>query len=129
MAARVSIHDIEGDGPLLPILDGPGEVRAVIWPGMGAAHRSIHRYRIEPGGATIPLRHPGEAVFFVHAGEGEVEDPDSGDVHPLRVSEIVHVDAGTRYRFRCTGAEPLILLGGPAPPDPAMYEDSRAEGA
>jgi mannose-6-phosphate isomerase-like protein (cupin superfamily) len=129
MAASVSIHDIEGDGPLLPILDGPGEVRAVIWPGMGATHRSIHRYRIEPGAGTIPLQHPGEAVFFVREGEGEVEEPDSGDVHPLRASEIVHVGPGTRYRFRCTGPVPLVLLGGPAPPDPAMYEHLRVEGA
>jgi mannose-6-phosphate isomerase-like protein (cupin superfamily) len=129
MDGAVSIHDIEGDGPLLPLLDGPGEVRAVIWPGMGAAHRSIHRYRIEPGTATVPLSHPGEAVFFVHAGLGVVEDAGSGETQAIRPSEIVHVDGGTAYRFRCPGPEPLVLLGGPAPPDPALYEHLDVEGA
>jgi len=121
MGDAVSIHDVLGDGPRLRIVDGPGDVRAVVWPGMGAAHRSIHRYSLDPGAATVPLEHPGEAVFYVQAGTGEVEDLAAGVAQPVRCSEMVHVDAGTRYRFRCTGMEPLVLLGGPAPPDPNLY--------
>jgi mannose-6-phosphate isomerase-like protein (cupin superfamily) len=109
------------DGPRLDIVDGEGDARAVIWPGMGAQLRSIHRIELGAGARTIAMRHPSEAVYYVVEGTGEVLDIGDGSTELLGPGSMAHIDAETTYRFGA-GARGLSLVGGPCPPDPALYE-------
>jgi quercetin dioxygenase-like cupin family protein len=108
-------------GPALPIVEGEGRAHAVIWPGMGARLRSIHRIELARGAGTITMRHPSEAVYGVIEGSGEALDLDAPGTQPLRPGSMVHIGAGTAYVLRA-GEDGLLLVGGPAPADPALYE-------
>jgi mannose-6-phosphate isomerase-like protein (cupin superfamily) len=108
-------------GPPLDIVEGEGRAQAVIWPGMGARLRSIHRIELSAGARTIPMCHPAEAVYYVIEGNGAAIDIGDGESQPLRPGSMAHIDAETTYRFGA-GAGGLSLVGGPSPPDPALYE-------
>ena len=105
----------------LPLIASGGEALAVVWPGVGSQHRSLHRFLLEPGGRTIDLQHPAESVYYVRAGSATVTDGDGGTRHALVEGSMVHVDPSTAHRFEAgaTGAE---IVGGPCPPDPSIYE-------
>jgi quercetin dioxygenase-like cupin family protein len=109
------------DGPALAIVEGEGTAHAVIWPGIGAQLRSIHRIELARGASTIRLRHPSEAVYYVIEGSGETVDVDAAETKALRPGSMVHVDPGTTYVLSA-GEQGLSLVGGPSPPDPALYE-------
>lgn len=117
---RVAVVDADERCPRLAIVTGPGEAFAVVWPGMGAEMRAMHRISLHAGGATIPLRHPGEAVYTVIGGSGSVRDPDTGLSDPLVDGSMFHVEAGTAYEV-AAGPEGIELVGGPCPADPALY--------
>jgi mannose-6-phosphate isomerase-like protein (cupin superfamily) len=117
---RVQVLDAAA-GPELPIVESGGRAHAVVWPGVGAELRSMHRIALDAGGATVELHHPSEAVYYVVGGSGEVIDPGEGSATPIRPGSMVHADPGSAYRFRA-GPEGLELVGGPSPPDPALYE-------
>lgn len=117
---EIQVVDLE-QGPRLDIVDGNGDAHAVIWPGMGAQLRSIHRIDLAPRARTIPLRHPGEAVYYVMSGSGDALDADAGEAQPLRPGSMAHVDPETTYVF-VAAEEGISLVGGPSPPDPALYE-------
>lgn len=117
---RIRIVDASG-GPSLAIVQGGGGATAVIWPGMGAQLRSIHMIELDADAGTVPLRHRSEAVYCVTAGSGAVLDPNTQDGQPLREGSMVHVEVGSSYAFRA-GPDGMSLVGGPAPPDPALYE-------
>lgn len=70
----------------------------------------------------IEQRHPGEATYYVVAGDGWVSDGDSEERQPLREGSMFHVDGGTPYAVQA-GDGGMELVGGPAPADPALYED------
>ena len=125
-APGVQVLDARG-GPSLPIVERGGSAMAVIWPGMGASLRSMHRLSLGAGGVTVELRHPSDAVYYVVSGSGEVAEGAEGEAEPLVEGSMVHVDAGTPYVLR-GGPGGLEAVGGPAPADPALYE-SLAEGA
>jgi mannose-6-phosphate isomerase-like protein (cupin superfamily) len=108
-------------GPSLAIVQGDGSATAVIWPGMGARLRSLHVIELGADARTVPLSHPSEAVYCVTAGSGQVVDPDTHDGQPLREGSMVHLEIGTPYAFRA-GPDGMSLVGGPSPPDPALYE-------
>lgn len=109
------------DGPLLDLVEGGGWARAVVWPGMGARHRSMHRMRLGPRAATRELRHPSDAVYAVIDGDGAVQDPGPpATSQPLSTGSMVHIDAGTAYRL-LAGDTGIEVVGGPAPPDPGLY--------
>jgi mannose-6-phosphate isomerase-like protein (cupin superfamily) len=107
-------------GPRLPIVEGGGEARAVVWPGVGAHARSLHHLWLSPGGRTVPLSHLSEAVYYVIAGDGSVVDRSSGETQPLRAGAMFHVDPETVYVAEAGGAG-LELVGGPAPADASLY--------
>jgi quercetin dioxygenase-like cupin family protein len=107
-------------GPLLPIVEGDGAARAIVWPGVGATLRSMHRIALAAGSRTIELRHPMEAVYYVMQGDGAVRDPDDGGEEPLIEGSMIHIEPGTAYRFEAGGSG-MLLLGGPCPADPALY--------
>ncbi|MGH2869558.1 MAG: hypothetical protein ACRDNK_18585 [Solirubrobacteraceae bacterium] len=112
------------DGPPLAIVEGEGSAHAVIWPGIGAQLRSIHRIELAAGASTIKLRHPSEAVYYVIGGSGETVDVDAAEAEALRPGSMVHIDPGTMYVLSA-GEHGLSLVGGPSPPDPALYEGPR----
>lgn len=106
--------------PELAIVEQGGRARAVVWPGVGALHRSMHLLRLDGGGATKPLSHPSDAVYHLCEGSATASDPDSGERFEIGVGAMLHIDAGTTYRISA-GADGAMLIGGPCPPDPALY--------
>lgn len=118
------------DGVRVPIVAGAGEATMVVGPHMGAEHRSMCIVRLEPGSATIGLRHPGEAVWYVAAGTGEARAHATGETFVLEPGAMVHVGSATGYGL-AAGDDGLRLVGGPSPPDPDIASSSReapAEG-
>ena len=113
------------EGPELAIVAGEGTARAVIWPGMGAELRSMHRISLAGRSRTNPLTHPSDAVYYVISGGGEAVDGDTGGGGALIEGSMVHVDAGTSYEL-VAGDEGMELIGGPCPADPSLYD--RASG-
>lgn len=110
----------EGDGPPLEIVEGPGRAEAIVWPGVGARLRAMHRIRIGPGGATVSLRHPSDAVYAVLGGGGEIRDGRERTAQALESGSMAHIAAGTPYRL-VAGPDGIELVGGPAPADPSLY--------
>ena len=108
-------------GPQLAIVAGEGTAHAVIWPGMGAELRSMHRISLAGRSRTTPLTHPADAVYYVISGGGEAVDGDTGEGGALIEGSMVHVDAGTPYEL-VAGDEGMELIGGPCPADPSLYE-------
>jgi len=119
---RVQVLRADRDYVVLPLVEGKGEVRAVVWPGVSARHRSMHYITLAAGGCTVPHRHPdSEAVYYVISGEGAIADLDAGASHPVRPGSVVLVTPGSRYRIAAAAHSQLICVGGPCPPDPALY--------
>jgi len=111
------------DGVALPLVEGPGRMDALVWTGMGAVHRAMHRTALERGGRTVRLCHRrSEAVYFVVRGRGVAVEGNGAAVHPLRAGMMLHVAAGTPYMIQ-TETEPLVCVGGPCPPDEELYQE------
>jgi mannose-6-phosphate isomerase-like protein (cupin superfamily) len=110
-------------GPALPIVEGDGSARPIVWPGVGAAFRTMHRIELGRDGRTIALRHEMEAAYYVVRGEGVVRDPEAGGSEPLVEGSMIFVEPGTAYQIEAGGAG-MLLLGGPCPADPALYRPS-----
>jgi mannose-6-phosphate isomerase-like protein (cupin superfamily) len=108
-------------GPPLPIVDGEGSARPIVWPGVGAAFRTMHRIELAGGSRTVPLKHAMEAAYYVIRGDGVVRDPDDGGSEPLTEGSMIFVEPGTAYLIEAGGAG-MLLLGGPCPADPALYQ-------
>lgn len=117
--AGVRISRLETDGIDLPITPDGGRARAVLHPAMGARERGLIHLELPAGAAAAPLRHPMEAVYYVVAGEGAVEDLDRGGRTPLGAGCMVYLAAGQGYRLW----GPAVFVGGPCPPDPALLGD------
>ena len=124
----VRVLDSGESCPALSIVEQGGSARAVVWPGVGALHRSMHLVRLGVNGRTRALRHPSDAVYHLCEGSATAADPDSGESFALGVGAMLHIDAGTAYRIEA-GTDGALLIGGPCPPDPAMYEHLEAERA
>lgn len=112
-------------GPDLEIIQGEGTCTPIIWPGMGATERSIHLFVLGPDTSTIRMRHPSEAAYYVAEGVARVVDHDAGSSWPLETGSMFHVEPGTTYQIHA-GAAGARILGGPCPPDPALYEPGLA---
>lgn len=115
---RVAVFSSDDSCPTLPIVEGQGTARAVVWPGVGASMRSVQRIALGPDARTIELKHSGEAVYFVLTGAGSVREGEAEQ--RLVKGSMVHVEPDTRYRFHA-GKRGMELIGGPCPPDPALY--------
>lgn len=103
----------------LPLVDGDGEAVALVWPGMGAEHRSMHRFRLGALARTSTQYHAGEAVYYVAEGSAQVRGGDQRP-HSLQTGAMVHIAPRTTYRFEA-GDIGAVLFGGPCPPDPSLY--------
>jgi uncharacterized RmlC-like cupin family protein len=120
MTARV----LRADRDFIPLAlaDGPGEARAVVWPGMGARHRTMHYLSLPAGGRTHALRHAAsEAVYYIVQGAGVIEDLDARSAHPIRTGSVVWITPDSQYRIAAGPDAALVCVGGPCPPDPALY--------
>ena len=125
--AVVQVLPLHGAGPSLPVLEGEGSARAVIWPGTGATERSVHLIKLGPSSATVRLEHRAESVYYVLDGSGMVAgDGPAADIS-LVPGSMVHVRPGTGYRFRA-GPGGLEIFGGPCPHDPALYAGTDGAG-
>jgi quercetin dioxygenase-like cupin family protein len=119
-AKAVAVLKPTDAGPELAIIEGPGRAVARVWPGIGALHRSLHTLELRPDSRTHELSHPSEAVYYVVSGTPRVVDG-AGKAHQLEEGSMVHIRPGHLYRFDA-GDEPTTIIGGPCPPDPALYE-------
>lgn len=119
MGEEVQVFSSEDGCPSLPIVEGPGEALAIVWPGVGASLRSLHKISLQAGGKTIRMKHPGEAVYYVVNGSVSVSDDTAG--YLVTKGAMVFIEPGTAYTMAAhDGATELI--GGPCPPDPTLYE-------
>ncbi|MGH2376201.1 MAG: cupin domain-containing protein [bacterium] len=126
---RVQVLRADRDYVSLPLTEGGGEARAVVWPGVGARHRSMHYITLPAGGRTVPHRHrTSEAVYYVIDGEGAVEDLDSGSSHSVHAGSVALITADNVYRIVAAAHRDLTCVGGPCPPDPALYAGPSTEG-
>ena len=107
------------EGRAIDLLAGPGAAHVVVGPHMGAAHRSMCLVEMEAGSSTRTLRHPSEAVWYVVSGQGEAVR-EGADPLSLEPGAMVHVAPGATYALRSADTETLVLVGGPAPPDPGL---------
>lgn len=110
------------DDDSVPIDVGDGcRGRAVIWPGMGARHRSMHYLEIPAGESSRSFVHKeSEAVYLVKQGRGRFVDLDTGESHPVKADRMVYLEAGTRYRMEADDS--MVCIGGPCPPDDTLYD-------
>jgi mannose-6-phosphate isomerase-like protein (cupin superfamily) len=117
----IRVIDADERCPELQIVQGEGVARAVIWPGIGAAARSMHRITLRRGARTTSLRHPMEAVYYVISGMALVEDQTDGAPVRLRPGSMVFVEPDTPYVFAAQG-DRVEIVGGPCPPDESLYD-------
>ncbi|MCY4621379.1 MAG: cupin domain-containing protein [bacterium] len=116
---RIRILRDDENCPELPIVERGGRAWAVVWPGVGAYLRSMHRISLLPGGRTVVMEHPTEAVYYVMSGTGAVAGPD-GDRRALSTGAMAHVSPGTAYLLE-SGENGAEIVGGPCPADPSLY--------
>ncbi len=118
---HVQILDSGETCPKLPLVEGTGEARAVVWPGVGATMRSFHRISMANGARTVELTHPMEAVYYVISGTAAALDLSDGTRHALTAGSFAHVEPATPYVIKA-GSGGAEIIGGPCPPDRAIYE-------
>jgi hypothetical protein len=105
----------------IPIVDGAGNAKVVIWPGMGALYRTFQIITLGEHSKTVQLCHPAsDAAYYVLQGQGEVLDISTGEPQELGVGGMVHIDANDRYQFVASSSG-MKILGGPCPADAGLY--------
>lgn len=114
------IDTTSGVSPTIPIVEGAGSARVLLWPGNGAKYRTLQLIDLQTGDRTVDLSHTTDAVFYVMKGAGTVVDTKSKSTSELMEGSMIHIDAGDRYRFESSPG--MMLLGGPCPADEALYQ-------
>jgi len=100
----------------LPII--AQDARLVVWPGVGAWTANMNYVRMVPGEENRPHAHAeSEDTIFILAGEGTIEDLDSGQSYVFRAGQVVHVPPGVRHQVRGDRGELVESVGGPCPAD------------
>lgn len=121
MDDKVQIIQADDHCPSLPLIEGKGDARAVVWPGIGAQMRSVHVIELGPGAHTKPQRHPMEAVYYVIEGDAVALDDSDGSRQAAVAGSMIFVEPDTPYEIHADGAA-VKMVGGPCPPDPTLYE-------
>ena len=105
----------------IPIVDGIGNAKVVVWPGTGARHRTFQVINLGENSKTVQLCHPeSDAAYYVLKGQGSVFDVGTGQSQELGEGGMVHIDAKDRYQF-VANSSGMDLLGGPCPADASLY--------
>jgi quercetin dioxygenase-like cupin family protein len=126
MSAADGVQVLGPDGPALDLVDGGGSARMLVGPAAGARMRSLHLISLDPGARTRLQCHPDEAVYYVIGGHGQVGPQGADASEPVEEGSMVHVAPGASYVFEA-GDDGLELVGGPSPPDPALYGEQAAD--
>jgi mannose-6-phosphate isomerase-like protein (cupin superfamily) len=93
---------------------------------------SMAHFSLPPGTISKPVAHRTvEEVWFVVAGRGRMwrrlgAREETVDLAP---GVSITIPVGTRFQFRCDGAEPLAAVGVTMPPWPGLDEAYAVEGA
>jgi hypothetical protein len=105
----------------IPIVEGDGNAKVLIWPGMGALYRTFQIVTLGANSKTVQLCHPtSDAAYYVLKGFGRVVDLGTGEAQDLSKGGMVHIDANDRYQF-VASPDGMRILGGPCPADPSLY--------
>jgi mannose-6-phosphate isomerase-like protein (cupin superfamily) len=119
MERQVQVLSSKEGCPSLPIVEGPGEALAIVWPGVGARFRSMHKISLGEGGKTTRMKHAGEAVYYVASGSVAVSD--DATEYIAGKGAMVFVEPETPYVLAAHEGH-TEMIGGPCPPDPKLYE-------
>ena len=93
---------------------------------------SMAHFTLPPGAVSKPVAHRTvEEVWFVVAGRGRMwrRLDDREETVALAPGVSITIPVGTRFQFRCDGAEALAAVGVTMPPWPGMDEAYGVEGA
>ncbi len=123
---KVRVIDSATESLALSLVVGDGDAAAVIWPGMGAIHRSFQTINLGAKASTIDLKHHAESAYYVRAGGGVVRDVTSGEQNALVEGSMIHIAGSDVYRFEA-GEEGMCLIGGPCPAEPDFYVAASAK--
>lgn len=122
LVTQVQVLGSDDRCPQLSIVESAGVARAVVWPGVGATRRSMHRITLGAGSRTVRLKHPMEAVYYVMSGTARVLDGENGFEHAAVAGSMIFVEPETPYVIAGDG-DGVEVVGGPCPPDPALYQE------
>jgi len=92
---------------------------------------SMAHFSLPPGAVSKPVAHRTVAeVWFVVAGRGRMwrRLGDREETVALAPGVSITIPVGTRFQFRCDGAETLAAVGVTMPPWPGMDEAYPVEG-
>ena len=89
-------------------------------------------FSLPPGAVSKPVAHRTvEEMWFVVAGRGRMwrRLGDREETVALALGVAITIPVGTRFQFRCDGAEALAAVGVTIPPWPGMDEAYGVDGA
>lgn len=124
----VRVIDSAVNCPEIPLVEGQGNAKVILWPGNGAEFRSMQLFTLHTGDQSVALKHINDCVYYVIAGAGLIESLADGSRQELVEGSIVHIDANDEYRI-AAGDYGIKFLGGPCPPDAALYASLETSGA
>jgi len=116
----VRVIDSAAICPEIPLVEGVGNVKVLLWPGNGAEFRSFQVLELGKGAQTVPLCHGSDCVYYVMTGKGRIVDLSNEQNFELAEGAMVHIDSGDSYYLKAADGV-LTILGGPCPPDEALY--------
>jgi len=115
----VRIFDADTEGVPLPTI-GKG-ARLVVWPGVGAEIATMNLAVLEPGEENRPHTHEAsDDTIAILAGEGSIDDLDSGRTYLFSAGDVVFVRTGTQHKVKADRGVGIVSAGGPCPPDFGM---------
>lgn len=127
--ASTGVRVVSSDqwGPDLGLVHHGGW-REIVGAGLDARCRGLYDICLDAGGTTVPLAHPGEAVYYVDQGTVTVTERTAtgGIRHPLAAGAMIHVRPGSTYTICSEGGARLV--GGPSPLDPDLGRPPAAPG-
>jgi len=118
----IRILDVNKDYVEIPLLKGGKKAKAIVHPGMGAKYGSLNYVVMEPGDENILHVHPqSDDVIYIIQGEGVIVDGD-GNENSFKQGNVIFIPAGTPHAVKARGDQTYIAIGGPQPPDAAMFK-------
>ena len=88
-------------------------------------------FELAPGATSIPVKHRTvDEIWFVLHGAGEMwrAQAEREEILSLAPGMCLTVPLGTAFQFRCSGPDPLAILGVTMPPWPGEGEAERVSG-
>ncbi len=117
----IRILDVNKDYVEVPLLKSGKKAKAIVHPGMGAKYGALNYVVMEPGDENILHVHPNsDDVIYIIQGEGVVVDGD-GNESNFKQGDVIFIPAGTFHAVKARGSQTYIAVGGPQPPDLAMF--------